>query len=120
MTLTIITQKKRSVNNKMAKNQKNTQNSPTKPKTTKITLDKTSTNLGLNLFPKNLPKNKAIELLPTIPQIEPAIKESLNSGYFISLRNKSQNTKQKKRQISQNLSIKLKRSIFKRSKFATK
>ena len=45
-------------------------------------MDKISTNLGFNLFPRNLPKNRAIELLKTIPQIEPRISDILYPGYF--------------------------------------
>ena len=53
---------------------------PSNPKIIKIILDKISTNFGFNLLPKNLPKNRAIELLATIPKIEPRINEIL---YFI-------------------------------------
>ena len=36
---------------------------------------------GLNLLDKIFPKNNAIELLHTIPHIQPKIKESLKLGY---------------------------------------
>lgn len=54
---------------------------PSNPKIIKIILDKISTNFGFNLLPKNLPKNRAIELLATIPKIEPRINEILYLGY---------------------------------------
>ena len=50
---------------------------PSNPKIIKIILDKISTNFGFNLLPKSFPKNKAIELLSTIPAIEPNINDSL-------------------------------------------
>ena len=40
-------------------------------------LDKSSIKEGFSLLPKSFPKNKAIELLITIPKIEPKIKETL-------------------------------------------
>ena len=55
---------------------------PSNPKIIKIILDKISTNFGFNLLPKNLPKNRAIELLATIPKIEPRINEILYLGYW--------------------------------------
>ena len=54
---------------------------PSNPKIIKIILDKISTNFGFNLLTKNLPKNRAIELLATIPKIEPRINEILYLGY---------------------------------------
>lgn len=53
------------------------------PKIKNIIFDKTWVNLGLNLFPRSLPKNRAIELLKTIPKIEPKIRDFLYSGYLI-------------------------------------
>lgn len=50
---------------------------PINPKIIKIELDINSTILGFSLFPKSFPKNKAMELLRTIPVIEPSIKDNL-------------------------------------------
>lgn len=40
-------------------------------------LDKISTNLGFSLLPISFPKKIAMELLATIPKIEPKISEIL-------------------------------------------
>ena len=50
---------------------------PAKPKIIKIKLDTNSIVSGLNLAFKNFPKNRAIELLQTIPKMQPKIKENL-------------------------------------------
>ena len=44
-------------------------------------LDKISTNLGFSLLPISFPKKIAMELLATIPKIEPKISEILWVGY---------------------------------------
>ena len=54
---------------------------PINPKNIKIILDKISIVEAEIFVPNHFPKNIAIELLATIPQVEPQISGTLNNGY---------------------------------------